>query len=348
MPLQEELQEEMDHLKEEEKEDEALRTLLVNPEQLVKRIASETAKQAKSSTSGKLAIVLATLLLAINNIAIGWLQGEQVLTEDVLLTIMTGLALVLMLQILFRLDGYVQLRFRKKDIELDIKSLEVVEGEAQIRVKEMQDKQAIMQKSMVQQRLQAQSDMKFKQDMELRVPLYQEAQQNMMEFFARDDILEVLKVPPTFVEAVKKMDDILFQRADIDVGMSELARTMSKILQRYETLQYQVKETATLLDQVVQQQAVHVVKYRELEINQHTIQNQLEGISNSMQNMMMVIDSRLPAKVVTEEENVKVTMTVNAPDLQSDIDDLVDELVKKKEETKSSSPPEGDLNPPPV
>ena len=347
MPLDEELTEELNKLKKEEKKEDSFSTLLTNPEELVKRIASESAKQAKGSTSGKLAIVLATLLLAINNIAIGWLQGEQVLTEDVLFTILLGLCLVLMLQILIKVDRYVSTKFRKRDIELDIASLKVAEGQAKIRVNEMREKQSILQKGMTKQHLQAQADMKFKQDMELRVPLYQEAQQSMMEFFARDDILQVLKVPPTFVEAVRKMDDILFQRTDIDVGMSDLAKAMSKMLQRYENLGYQVKETATLLDQVVVQQSAHVVKYRQLELNQKNMQGQLEGLSSSMQNLMLILDARLPAKeTVIEEGNVKVKLTVQSDDLQSEIDGLVGQIVEKEEE-KKEDPTSRTLSPPP-
>ena len=347
MPLEEELTEEMNKLKKEEekKEEDSFSTLLTNPEELVKRIASESAKQAKGSTSGKLAIVLATLLLAINNVAIGWLQGEQVLTEDVLLTILLGLCLVLMLQILIKVDRYVSTKFRKRDIELDIASLKVAEGQAKIRVDEMREKESIMQKSMANQHLQAQADLKFRQDMELRVPLYQEAQKRFMEFFAQDDIVTKLQVPPTFVEAVEKMDDILFKRVDIDISIGEITKTMAQMLQRYEHLGYQVKETTTLLDQVVTQQSIHAVKYRELELNQKSMQGQLEGLSSSMQNLMLILDARLPAKEKTCDE-VKVEITATTDTLQDEIDELVEKIVEKKgEEEKEST--SGTLSPPP-
>lgn len=350
MSLQEEMQDELDELKREEKKEDSFSTLMTNPEELVKRIASESAKQARGSTSGKLAIVLATLLLAINNIAIGWLQGEQVLTEDVLFTILLGLCLVLTLQILIKVDRYVSTKFRKRDIELDIASLTVTEAQSKIRVDEMREKQSILQKSLTHQHLQAQADLKFRQDMELRVPLYQEAQKRFMDFFAQDDIVAKLQVPPTFVEAVEKMDDILFKRADIDISMGEITKTLSQMLQRYENLGYQVKETATLLDQVVTQQSVHVIKYRELELNQKSMHRQLEGLSSSMQNMMIVLDARLPPKdIVTKTSSDDGTVTVkikaNTDTIQKEIDGLVEQIEEKEKEKKE--PTSGTLSPPP-
>lgn len=343
--IREDLQKELDKITiEEEKKDDSLSD---EAEKIVETLVKETSKRLTGGTSGKVAVVLATLLIALNNVAVGWLQGEGVLTSDAVLTLLIGFILVVIFQILTHINNFISLRIHKKDIELDIEELKIDREKSKIGVEEMREKEKIMLTSERARRREARADMKFKQDLSLRDPLYRDAQQSMMEFFARDDIIHALKVPPTFADAIKKMDDALLQRTDVDLTLKDVTEKFSVMLQRYEAIQFQVKETAHILDTVVQTQSTHTIKYRELEVSIQNMQGQVEGISNAMQNLMQILDARLPANELvseSEEEGVKVRVSVKTEPLQDEIDELVDKLVEKEEEKKNT---ESTLSPPP-
>lgn len=369
MSIKDDLQQELEKITDEEPKEES--SLPLDPEKLIETVVQEASKRLKSDTLGRVSVVLATLLIAMNNVAVGWLQGEGLISSDTVLVLFLGLILYVIFVILNKFNNHIDLKLHNRDIELDNKDLLVKQKASEIRLQEMENQEEIKRKSMVLTRTQDRVDTKFKQDLELRVPLYQEAQQSMLEFFARDNIVEVLKVPPTFAEAIKKMDGILFQRTETDLTLADMTEKFSKMLKRYESLEYQNKENAMLLNTLVQHEGLHVVKQRELEISLEAMQSQIDSISSSMQHLMQIIDARLPPKELTtnkegstltftakskDPEVIEVDIELNTEDLGDEINELVEKIGENKEEgsatTKSSVSPEKDssdssLLPPP-
>ncbi len=343
--LKDDLQAELDKIEtKEEEEEEKDDSLSAEAEKIVETLVKETSKRITGGTSGKIAVLLATLLIALNNVAVGWLQGEGILTSDTIIVLLVGFILLVIFQILTHINNYISLRLHKKDIELDIEELHVERERSKMRRDEMWEEEKIAQSRLRANSREARVDMKFKQDLKLREPMYRDAQVNMMQFFARDDIVSVLKVPPTFANAVKKMDDALLQRTEMDLSLRDMTEKFGLMLQRYEALQYQQKETAHILDSVVQTQSTHTIKYRELEVTIHNMQGQIESMSNAMQNLVQILDDRLPPNEMITEPDVKPE---DISILEEEIDELVDKLVEKVTEEKNNDSDESTLPPPP-
>lgn len=333
--IQEKLNEELDKLAEDE----------FSPKNELKERTYDAAKRRLDrDTIGRIAVLVSFMATIFFGMAISYLNEQKVLTAEGAMLIIGGGLIYVAFRMFVLVYNYLFAKLQRVAIDLDIKEAEVRRFEAKTDAMkaesdavDAQNRSAIEREKLRFVKEQNRLDKKLHQDLELRVPFFQEAQKSMMKFFARDDIVEALQVPPTFTDAVERLDDILLKRTEMNVTVDKINQRLNEVMISYTDMCQQTNINNELLNQMHTQNAEIMTKWRETDLGLKALQNQVDAIGNSMKSLMEILASSTPEG---DKKIIEVDVKMKKPlSLKSELESLV-----KKEEEKEK---EGELKPPP-
>ena len=329
--LKDKMEEELDKLAEEE----------FSPKQELKERTYDAAKRRLDKDMiGRIAVLISFMATVFFGMAISYLNEQKILTAEGAMLIIGGGLIYVGFRMFVLVYNYLFTKLQRVAIELDIKEAKVRRYEAETDAVEAEKKAIVEREKLRFMKEQNRLDQKLHQDMQLRVPFFQEAQKSMMGFFARDDIVEALQVPPTFVDAVERLDDILLKRTEMNVTVDKINQRLNDVMISYADMCQQSKINEGLLDQLVTRDAEIMAKWRENDLDLKSLQNQVSAIGNSMETLMQILDSD-PSKKA--ESTITVDMKLKDPtSLQAELE----QLIKKEDEKKAVE--DGELDPPPT
>ena len=313
-----------------EKIDEEFEELAEEEFSVKSRIKGRTYDAAKrridKDNVAKVAILVSFVGTIFVAMAVSYLNEQKILTVEGALLIIGGGLLYVSFRMFVLIYNYLFAKLQRVAIELDIKEAKVRRAEAETDAYEAREAAKVEENKLLFTREQNRHDMKLKQDLHLRAPFFQEAQKNMMNFFARDDIVAALQVPPTFVESVERLDDILLKRASMDLTVEKITNRLNDVMVTYSDISRQTKENAEILNQLIQQDAERTVKWQQTEVGLNQVQNQIHSLGKSMETLMEIMTAGMPAKISeTPEQKEKF---VEEESITKDLEELLDKSTK--------------------
>lgn len=296
----------------EEAEEEVLKENLAN------RMKTVSERRVNNEAVAKLAIICYVILISFGNTALEWLKGNEGLNPDVAIYFLSGIVLYLSFQFVQQVIGYFNLRMQMKAVKVDIKELEVEKGKKEIELMGMSA-------SREEKRL----DAKHRQDLQLRVPLMELANSQLMEFFSKDDIIELLKLPPSFINAVKQLDNQILRRSVSEHAMDEIREALASILSKHEDLDLSLRQQGALIDELVMRDSVQLVKYATLDTTIKQVNEKLHLTIERLDHL----DQRVNGKLVKFPVKLDSNLTVKKEVVEATGEE------KKREELKADEPP---------
>lgn len=329
--IREQLDKQLDELTEEE----------YSPKQeLKKRTYSAAKRRLDRDTVGRVAVLISFTLTIFFGMAVSYLNEQRVLTAEGAVLIIGGGLIYVAFRLFVLIYNYLFTKLQRIAIELDIKEAKVRRYEAETDAVEAEKKVTIEQEKLRFMKEENRKDRKLHQDLQLRVPFFQEAQKSMMNFFAREDIIEALSVPPTFVDAVERLDDILLKRTEMNITVDKINQRLTDVMVSYADMRQTSNINQELLDQLVTRDAEIMAKWRENDLALKALQNQVSTINNSMETLMQIFNSHTP---IEEKEIVEVDVKLKDPvSLKAELDKLI------KKEVVNEIIEDGELDPPPT
>ena len=311
--------EELDNMAEEE----------FSPKKELKERTYDAAKRRLDrDTVGRIAVLISFMGTIFFGMAVSYLNEQKVLTVEGAMLIIGGGMLYVGFRLFVLVYNYLFAKLQKVAIELDIKEAEVRRYEAETDAMEAEKKAVIEHDKLRFLKEQNRMDRKLAQDLQLRVPFFQEAQKSMMSFFARDDIVSALQVPPTFVESIERLDDILLKRTEMNVTVNKINQRLNEVMISYSDMCQQSKVSNELLDRMGQQNAEMMTKWRENDLGLKQLQNQVNSMNDSFKTLMEILQTEKPDTSEDKTDEVKISLI--QPDLPSlSIVSELDEFVEK-------------------
>lgn len=324
-----------------------------SPKQNIRERTYDAAKRRIDKDNiAKLAIIISFVGTIFAAMAISYLNEQKILTAEGAILIIGGGLLYVGFRMFVLMYNFLSLKLQKTAIEMDIKEAKVRRTEAETDAYTARESRKVEEDKLLFLKNQARLDRKLDQDLTIRGPFFQDAQKGMMEFFAREDIVEALQVPPTFVEAVERLDDALLKRSSFDITAEKMNARMTDIMVQYDNMAHKTKENNELLTQLIQRDAELVVKWRETDVGLKQVQKQVASLSNSIDTLMEMFSESLnhkntdkpdPPKSLTQElDELVETKGVSSGPSQVMIDKMAEEdmkAVEKEDEPSTLSPP---------
>lgn len=273
---------------------------------------------------GRIAILISFMATIFVGMAVSFLNEQKILTTEGILIIVAGGFIYVGFRLFVVLYNFIALKLQHRAIELDIKEAEVRKIEAETDAYKTLKEAEVAEKKLLFIKNQNRLDQKLHQDLKLRIPFFQEAQKNMMNLFARDDIVAALQVPPTFVEAVEHLDDILLKRSALDMTVDKMNARIADTMVKYDDICRQTKENNELLNQLLQRDAELAVKWRETDLGLKQVQQQVASLTNSIDTLMEMFSDSTVVEHNTDPD----------PDPKPDLPEpepVIDSIVKKLE-----------------
>lgn len=297
---------------------------------------------------GRIAILISFMATIFVGMAVSFLNEQKILTTDGILIIVVGGFIYVGFRLFVVLYNFIALKLQYRAIELDIKEATVRKIEAETDAYKTLKRAETAEKRLLFMKNQNRLDQKLNQDLKLRGPFFEEAQKNMMKFFAREDIVSALQVPPSFVEAVERLDDALLKRSSFDVTVEKMNTRITDMMDKHDDISRQTKENNEILNQLIQQDAERTIKWRETEVGLERVQQQVASLSTSIDTLMEMFSDSLTQKSRKEPVETKTPpIEATAPAIKSITKELsklsdgeVDKILKVGKE-------EDDLPPPP-
>ena len=303
---------------------------------------------------GRIAILISFMATIFVGMAVSFLNEQKVLTTDGILIIIAGGFIYIGFRLFVILYNFVALKLQHRAIELDIKEAKVRKVEAETDAYKTLKEAEVAERKLLFMKNQNRLDQKLNQDLKLRAPFFEEAQKSMMGFFAREDIVTALQVPPTFVEAVERMDDALLKRSSFDVTVDKMNARITDMMVKYDDISRQTKENNEILNQLIQQDAERTVKWTGTEVGLLRVQEEVTSMIKSMDTLMEMfsdsikpeqksktsIPSELPPPSGTDPETLPIeaaeaTITSIAKELDKLSDEEVNKILEEKEEEEN-------------
>jgi len=320
MTLEEGLREELEKLEEES-------------DDVVDETKDAASRRLQDDWLGRVAVIVAFILIGFANMGLSWLQGEGIITPEGMITVLLGVTLYVAFRILNHFYNFMSLKLQERAIALDIKELTATKTRVELQVTQLDEQRRISREDMQFLKHQNRIDIKLNQDLQLRIPFFQEAQKELMNFFGREDIVAALQVPPTFVEAIEKIDDALLKRTDIDLKMKDVATSILKISESVTILQTSALENAEMIKILIQREAELTAKIHEDHLKIATIETIIQSLNETVGNMACLLNGQTTQPLPKEK--------IKSTSIASQTEDLLKETTEKEEDT-------GDLTPPPA
>lgn len=271
----------------------------------------------------KMAVLISFVGTIFFGMAVSYLNEQKILTAEGAILIIGGGLIYVGFRMFVVVYNYLALKLQKTAIEMDIKEAKVRRAESETDAYVARESRKVEEDKLRFIKNQARLDRKLDQDLTLRGPFFQEAQKGMMDFFRRDNIVEALQVPPTFVDAIERLDDALLKRSSFDITAEKMNARMTDIMVQYDNMAHKTKENNELLTQLIQRDAELVVKWRETDVGLKQVQKQVSSLSNSIDTLMEMFSDSLIKKTTVETEA--------ATSLTQELDELVEKKVEEEE-----------------
>ena len=318
--LKDKMEEELDKLADEE----------FSTQKTIKEATYNAAKRRlENDWVGRVAILVSFVATIFISMAVSYMNSEKLLTADGAMLIIAGGTVYIGFRMFVMAYNYMNLKLQRSAIELDIQEAQVERTEVETSaLKLRRTAERDMQKLQFMKE-QNRIDRKLMQDLELRRPFFEAAQTSMMEFFTRDDIVAALQVPPTFVKAVAKLDDVLTRRAQMDLTEDRINSKMADMMIQYDEMCRSTKENNELLNQLITRDAELVVKWRETDFGLKKLQVQMGSMNQSFDTLMEILTVQMP-----EGHPVILNGNGNKDKRAESIAKEIDELLETTEEKK--------------
>lgn len=304
----------------------------------------------------KMAVLISFVGTIFFGMAVSYFNEQKILTAEGAILIIGGALIYVGFRMFVVVYNFLALKLQETAVEIDIKEAKVRRAEAETDAYSAREDRKIEEDKLRFLKNQARLDRKLDQDLTLRGPFFNEAQKGMMDFFRRDNIVEVLQVPPTFVDAVERLDDALLKRSSFDITAEKMNARMTDIMVQYDNMAHRTKENNELLTQLIQRDAEIVVKWRETDVGLKNVQKQVSSLSNSIDTLMEMFSDSLTKKAtvkpgeatsLTQElDELVETKGVPSGPGKNVIDKWAEEdmkaVDKEEEEESSLSPPPAD------
>jgi len=285
--LNDSLEEELQQLDEKQEKN-------VKDKGFIKNTLDAADRRLQKSKGGSLAIIAGFLITLIASSTLSWFQEQRIITEEGVIIILLMFSAWLGFQAVYLVYNYFALRLQAKAVEIDKSEIENQQQQELIKLESIKQERRIARDDMAFLKEQNRKDRKLMQDMQIRLPFMERIQEETLSLFKREDLKAIIEVSPSFVETVRRLDEILMKDANTSMITEELTDKISQLCKSNQELYKQVKDNAEVLNQVIQQYAQIEVKSRATELKIERIQNEVTATGSCIDNLMELLRSGMP------------------------------------------------------
>lgn len=267
-------------------------------------------RRLQKNKGGSLAIIAGFLITLIASSALSWFQEQRIITEEGIIIILLMFSAWLGFKTVYLVYNFFALRLQAKAVEVDKAEIINQREQEQIKLDTIREERKIAREDTAFIRQQNRKDRKLIQDMEIRVPFMERVQEEALSLFKREDLKSIIEVSPSFVDTVRRLDDVLMKEANTTIITESLTKKMDEICETNNNLVKQVRENAEILNQVIQQYAEIEVKNRAMEMRIEQIQNEVRSTGSCIDNLVEILKGRMPK----DHPDLKIFEEINSDD----------------------------------